>query len=610
MTAFLRAMFCAALVLAGDSSAIAQTQQQRLKAARRALDFLVKTQKPQGHWSNAERRDRGRRTAFAGYAIACEGTTLLQGRYMDGLRKAVNYLVSTGDPHTGLIGYRRDSNRMYGHGAAMIFVAALIGESEDPDRLKELQRCLEKAVRFSAATQLANGGWAEDAKARQPETARAFVTATQLLGLFACRRAGIAVPQKTIDNGLRFLLRRQRKDGGIAERPGEKRPSHPASSTATLLCLLKAQKELKQAPADRKAKQRRILLLAGAPSRDYRCVSRMLFADARFRVDAWLQTVDPKTSRQVVQSVDTLLTAFPKAADLSKYAAVIAFDPDWRKLKPADLTALEECLRIRGGGLVLWAADVFTPYLMSGMLKRIARLYPGAVGLDPFLFLEDRAPVQVEWAKPKPAPVGIPLKMLAEHFRPVYGFHIAKARKGVDVFARFVESNKAKPQSWILLSSHTAGKGRVFFCGTSETWRLRGTGNRHFEQFWYGVLRHVIPSFSSALPKQSTPLCIDTRTPRGKAIAGLHAYCDRRFSPNSKARMEHRWLAELHYAQATRLQQPKPSRNKSVKAIVKRLLETQTADGTWKPQSDDPLRQAANAAILLLSERVLPFHDR
>lgn len=611
MAAILRAIFCMALVLASGSSGIAQTQQQRLKAARRALDSLAKTQNPRGYWSAAKRWNRIRRTALSGYAIACEGTTLVQGRYARNLRKAMNYVSGSSKRRSGLFSYSRDPDPMHGHGVAMLFIATLIGEAEDPDRLKELQRQLEKAVRFSAATQLANGGWAEDTKDKQPEAARAYVTATQLLGLFACRRAGIAVPQETLDNGLRFLLHRQQKDGGIAERPGEKQPSHPASSTATLLCLLKEQAGPKPTRSDRKTKQRRVLLLAGGPSRDYRCVSRMLHADARFRVDAWLQTVDPKAGKQIVQPVDTLLTAFPKAADLSKYKAVIAFDPDWRKFKPADVAALDEWVRKRGGGLVLRPGDIFAWGLVDGKMKTITRLYPGKINKD-YLFdylSKLLTPARLQWLDVKAAPVGIPGIMLIKHFRPFHGFYIDKAQDGVSVIARFTEAGTPASHSHILFSSHTAGKGRVFFCGTSETWRLRGTGDRHFEQFWYGVLRHVIPSFSGDLPKRQTSLRIDTTTPRGKVTARLQVYCDRVFAPKSQARMEHRSLAELHYAQAALLR-PDPTRNKAVKAVVKRLLDRQTADGSWKSQSNDPLRQAANAAILLLSERVLPFHDR
>lgn len=613
MAGFLRAILCAGLVLfAARSSARAQTQQQRLNGARRALDYLAKTQRPQGYWSTTEYRDRVRLTAIAGYALACEGTTPVQGWYCKSLRRAVDLLLNLADRRRGLIWYKRDPHLMYGHGLSMSFFATLSGDVEDQDRLKDIQVLLQNAVQFSAAMQLANGGWAEDIELTQPEFARAFVTATQLLGLFACRRAGIAVPQETIDKGLRFLIARQRKDGGIAERPGEKQPSHPVSSAATLLCLLQAEAELKSASRRVTAKQRRVLLLAGGPTRDYRCVSRMLHANARFRVDAWLQTVDPKAGKEVVQPVDALLTAFPKASDLSKYEAVIAFDPDWTKLKPADTTALDEWVRKRGGGLVLWAADVFTRSLKHRRdVKRIARLYPGVVIDDTFTFTFDhppRTPANVQWENVKPAPVGIPKKMLADHFHPVHGFYIARARDGVNVFARFIETSKAKPLSRILFSSHTAGKGRVFYCGTSETWRLRGTRGRHFEQLWYGVLRHVVPTFPRVLPKPD-PLVIDAKTARGKAITRLQAYCDRVFAPKSQARVEHRSLAELYYAQTARLQ-PKPSRSKAVAAIVKRLQDTQSADGTWKSQSKDPLREAASAAILLLSERVLPFHDR
>ena len=75
-----------------------------------------------------------------------------------------------------------------------------------------------------------------------------------------------------------------------------------------------------------------MLLLAGGPTREYQFVRGVLWRDAEVAVDIHLQTAQVGVS----QDADAVLAHFPDTAEaLLPYDAIIAFDPDWRKLSGA-----------------------------------------------------------------------------------------------------------------------------------------------------------------------------------------------------------------------------------------------------------------------------------
>jgi len=82
----------------------------------------------------------------------------------------------------------------------------------------------------------------------------------------------------------------------------------------------------------------RVLLIASGAVRDYRFLRNQLRRDAHMQVDVWLQSSPPGIS----QDADELLHAFPETKQqLYEYDCIVAFDPDWTLLDPAQVDILE-----------------------------------------------------------------------------------------------------------------------------------------------------------------------------------------------------------------------------------------------------------------------------
>ena len=210
-------------------------------AARRALDFLVREQRPQGFWEASRGQYRIAMTALAGMAMLCEGSTTTTGRYRDSIRKAVNYLTNSANPETGLVGYKNDYRYTYGHGFSMLFLSQVYGDEEDPDRRKELKRVLIKAVEFSMNAQTTRGGWGYVSAKDGRDFDEGSTCITQVQGLRACRNAGIPVPKGVIDRAKKYIdacrIKTGSQAGGIRYSFKSAASARPAISAAAVAVM-------------------------------------------------------------------------------------------------------------------------------------------------------------------------------------------------------------------------------------------------------------------------------------------------------------------------------------------------------------------------------------
>ena len=143
--------------------------EERLAVAK-GLNFLAKTQHRDGHWEGKQGAFPVALTALAGRAMLMEGSTLLDGKYADHIRRAVDWLIDRCQ-RNGLIGNpfnaAEASRYMVGHGHAMVFLASIYGEEEDSERRKKLEEVLTRAVEFTGKAQAVNGGWGPPARPMQ-----------------------------------------------------------------------------------------------------------------------------------------------------------------------------------------------------------------------------------------------------------------------------------------------------------------------------------------------------------------------------------------------------------------------------------------------------------
>lgn len=180
------------------------------QATKRGLDYLAKTQLPDGSWPDLY----GKSPAVVGLAVMAfmaHGEVPGRGKYKDHTTRAVDYIL-TNARENGLIA-RAGTPPMYDHGFATLALAEAYGMSPR----KELERALLLAVRLVERVQNPQGGWRY-----QPTPADADITVTgcQLMALRAARNAGVNVRSDVIRKGLDYIKVCACPDGGFSYMPG------------------------------------------------------------------------------------------------------------------------------------------------------------------------------------------------------------------------------------------------------------------------------------------------------------------------------------------------------------------------------------------------------
>jgi squalene cyclase len=203
------------------------------RAIRAGVGFLIDTQAADGSWLSDGTTGRFpvAITALAGLALLANGNTCTSGPHATAVRAAVEYVLKSADPDTGLIGEQDSGRPMFGHGFAMLLLAEVYGSSGQGALDRRIHDTLARAVSLTARSQSAAGGWYYTPDSTLDEGA---VTVTQMQGMRACANAGIAVPPETVARALGYIRRSARPDGGIAYRAEESEDSRPGITCAGL----------------------------------------------------------------------------------------------------------------------------------------------------------------------------------------------------------------------------------------------------------------------------------------------------------------------------------------------------------------------------------------
>jgi hypothetical protein len=206
------------------------------RAIANGIEFLVRTQNPDGSWlsDGSTGRYSVAMTALAGLALLAHGSTPHSGPHAANVRSAVAYLLRQADPESGLISGQEPGRPMFGHGFAMLFLAQVHGSEGQTALGRRVRAALEGAVELTARAQSRLGGWFYTPGSADDEGA---VTITQMQGLRACANAGIGVPPDTVEAALGYIRASANPDGGIAYRasePGESRSGITCAAVATL----------------------------------------------------------------------------------------------------------------------------------------------------------------------------------------------------------------------------------------------------------------------------------------------------------------------------------------------------------------------------------------
>jgi hypothetical protein len=204
------------------------------------LEWLARHQSRVGHWIAGNDQYPTAMTAMAGIALLGEGSTVMEGKYHENIKKAVDYLASR-SCGSGLIGDpARDDRYTYGHGFSMLFLSQVLGEEEDKERRAQLIDVLTRAVEFCGRAQTQGGGWGYVSAKDGNDFDEGSTTITQMQGLRGCRNAGIPVPREIIDKGVGYIKKCTGKDGGVRYQLRSGPGGRPPITAAAVACLFNA----------------------------------------------------------------------------------------------------------------------------------------------------------------------------------------------------------------------------------------------------------------------------------------------------------------------------------------------------------------------------------
>jgi prenyltransferase beta subunit len=175
------------------------------KAVDRALAYLASKQEADGSWGN---------TAITGFvllAFMANGHMPNQGDHGKVVAKGVRYLCSCAREDGYLVGAR--GGNMYCHGMAALALTQAYGMTGDEDVKKITKRSIELIIK----TQNNEGGWRYEPA---PTGADISVTIMQVMALRGAKDAGFHVPDKTMDDAIKYVNRcYDRRTGGFRYQP-------------------------------------------------------------------------------------------------------------------------------------------------------------------------------------------------------------------------------------------------------------------------------------------------------------------------------------------------------------------------------------------------------
>jgi len=182
----------------------------------RGLAYLARTQSEDGSWRS--RSEHGI-TGICLMAFLGSGEDPNFGAHRNHIRAAIRAIVSGQERDTGFL-----PNSMYHHGFATLALAEAYGvvdeatlwDGTEPEGARQsIAETLEKAIQLAVTAQKANrwGGWRYSPTSTDADTS---VTGSVLMGLLACRNAGLAVPDETIEAALTYMQRNTASSGFVA----------------------------------------------------------------------------------------------------------------------------------------------------------------------------------------------------------------------------------------------------------------------------------------------------------------------------------------------------------------------------------------------------------
>ena len=250
----------------------------------------------------------------------------------------------------------------------------------------------------------------------------------------------------------------------------------------------------------------RVLLVAGAPSWEYRLVQKLLQRDKTITLSCWLQTLDEERAQEGTRQI----TRLPISKDeLFYYDVVLLFDPNPQEFDKEWIDLLKSFVGDHSGGLLFMAGPKHSGRLLTNArTSDLGKILPVNFGdveaLEVATLLSTN---QRSW----------PLKTVAANAdHPVLRFYpdqqetLKRWETLPGIFWSF-PSQEPKPASTVLLEHSDPtlrsvegsrpllvagryGSGHTLYLGFNGTWRWRKAGRQaeFFDKFWIQAVRYLV----------------------------------------------------------------------------------------------------------------------
>lgn len=287
----------------------------------------------------------------------------------------------------------------------------------------------------------------------------------------------------------------------------------------------------------------KVLLVAGAPSYDYRFLTRAWERDASVELSTWLQSAD----QAAVREGDQIITELPdEPEELAQYDAVVLIDPNPEGLDPTWASLLANFVSEQGGGVLYEAGSKFGgAFFRSPKTTSLVELLPIVPDPDAEILLNDLGQYQTRsWPLFIPdEALGDPVMRLSDDLvenrfiwagldGAYWHFPVRREKPIATVLARHTNPRMANSFGpHVLIATQLVGSGRTAFLGLNSTWRWRGEDEKLFDRFWMQMLRFLVEGKLLGGRSRAMVLTTKDRYEVGESIVVTARALDERFNP-------------------------------------------------------------------------------
>lgn len=246
----------------------------------------------------------------------------------------------------------------------------------------------------------------------------------------------------------------------------------------------------------------RVLLLAGAPTPEYRILRNQLIRDNTIDVSCWLQSADT----DFPQDGNTTIEALPKdAKELDEYDAVIALDADPQFVEPGFVSLVARAIEERGLGLwwvmgekfslrAVLPGSTFTPLVELLPVEPDLKLAEEQIGIGLVHPKAYEWELTVEGKDHRVTKIVTDPVLNANLWSKLPGFYwsfpISRAKPAAQVLVRHGDDRyRGEDGGRPMLALQFVGAGRVLYTGTDEFYRWRGVAEKAYDEIWVKGLR-------------------------------------------------------------------------------------------------------------------------